>query len=138
MGNSEIHRTLHQLFGKRDFDGMDSHLRADVVYEDIPRGLTTKGPDEFKDWLAGWTAAFSDARVESAIYHEGAGFSLARFVGRGVNDGPMGPLPATNKQMSTPFWELLHFDDDGKVIAGEINYDQLTLLAQLGHVTPPG
>jgi len=126
------------MFNRRDFDGFDGHMRADVVFEDIPRGLTMKHRGEFKDWLGGWASSFSDARVDSATYHEGADFSLATFTGRGRNDGALGPMPATGREMSVSFWELLHFDGDGQVVEGEINYDQLTLLVQLGHAQPPG
>lgn len=138
MGHSATHQTLHQQFNQRDFVGMDAHMQEDLVYEDIPRGMTMKNRDEFKDWLGQWTTAFSDARVDSPVYHEGADFSLARFVARGRNDGPMGPLPATNREMHNPFWELLHYDKAGKVVAAEIHYDQMTMLSQLGHIEPPG
>jgi hypothetical protein len=137
MGHSETHKTMHRLFNERDFDGLDAHVSVDVTYDDIPRGLTMKNRDDFKDWLRGWTAAFSDARVDSATYLEGADFSLARFLGRGRNDGAMGPLPATDREMRTPFWELFRYNDDGKAVSAEIEYDQLTLLVQLGHVEQP-
>ena len=138
MGHSETHKVLHDLFNNRDFDGLDEHMRENLTYEDIPRGLSMKNRDEFKDWLRGWTSAFTDARVDSATYLEGSDFSLALFRGRGRNDGPMGPLPSTNREMDNPFWELLHYDSDGKVVSAGIHYDQMTLLAQLGHVQPPG
>jgi hypothetical protein len=137
MGHSATHQTVHEYFNRRDFDRMDEHMREDLTYEDIPRGLTMKNRDEFKDWLRGWTSAFSDARVESATYHEGTDFSLARFRGRGRNDGPMGPLPATDREMDNPFWELLRYDDEGRVVSAAIHYDQMTLLSQLGHIEPP-
>ena len=49
----------------------------------------------------------------------------------------MGPLPATDREMDNPFWELLEFDDEGKVVSAAIHYDQVTLLTQLGHLEPP-
>lgn len=138
MGHSDTHRSLHRLFNERNFDGMTAHMRQDLVYDDIPRGLTMKSFDDFTGWLGGWTSAFSDARVESATYLEGANFSLARFRGRGHNDGPMGPLPATERDMDTSFWELFEYDDDGMAVSGGLQYDQVTLLSQLGHIQPPG
>jgi SnoaL-like polyketide cyclase len=137
VGHSETHQTLHGYFNRREFNRMDEHMRENLAYEDIPRGLTMKNRDEFKDWLGGWISAFSDARVDSATYHDGADFSLARFRGRGRNDGAMGPLPATGREMDNPFWELLRYDEEGKVISGGILYDQMTLLSQLGHIEPP-
>lgn len=138
MGHADTHRTLHRLFNDRDYDAMDVHIRDEMTSQDIPRGLTTKHRDEFKDWLRGWSTAFSDAKVAEPQYHEGSDFSIARFQGRGTNDGPFGPLPASSRPMDMPFCEILHYDDDGKVTAGEIYYDQMTMLVQLGHMDPPG
>lgn len=138
MGHSQTHSTLHGYFTNRLFDRMDEHVRDDITYEDVPRSLTMKNRDEFKDWLREWSSAFSDARVDDANYYEGDNFSLARFRGRGRNDGAMGPFPATGKEMDNSFWELLEYDADGKVTSGAIHYDQMTLLSQLGHLQPPG
>lgn len=138
MGHSDSHKAMHQLFNDRNFDGFDKYVTEDITFDDIPRGLTMKNRNEYKDWLRAWPTAFSDARVDSATYLEGPDFSMARFRGRGRNDGPMGPLPATGREMYNPFWELMRYNDDGKVISAEIEYDQLTLLVQLGHLKPPG
>jgi SnoaL-like polyketide cyclase len=138
MGHKETHALLHGYFNERQFDRMDEHMRESMTYEDVPRGLTMKSRDEFKDWLRDWATAFSDARVDAASYSGGDDFSLARFRGRGRNDGPMGPLPATNRDMDNPFWEILEYDADGKVVSAAIHYDQVTLLSQLGHIQPPG
>ncbi len=138
MGHAETHKALHNFFNTRDWDAMDPHMRADVTYEDVPRGMTTKNVDEFKDWLRGWEQSFSDAEVSRVSYHDGPDFSLATFQGVGNNDGPIGPFSASNRRMDNPFWELLHFDDEGKVTAGAIMYDQMTMLGQLGHIDAPG
>jgi hypothetical protein len=53
-------------------------------------------------------------------------------VGRGTNDGPLGPLPATGREVILPYCEVYHFNAAGKVIAGECYWDQLGLLRQLG------
>jgi SnoaL-like polyketide cyclase len=137
MGHVETHKTLHGLFNSRHFDGLDEHMREDITYEDIPRGQTMKSLHEFKDWLNTWISAFSDVRVDAATYLEGDNFSLARFRGRGRNDGALGTLPATDRELDNPFWELLEYDDQGKVKSAAIHYDQVTMLSQLGHIQPP-
>jgi len=102
------------------------------------RGITVSSADEFKDWLRAWFTSFSDARPDEARYLEGNDFTLALFQGRGINDGPLGELPPTNRQMDLPFAELLEYDADGKVRYGAIYYDQVTMLTQLGHMPPQG
>ncbi len=95
MGYTDTHKKLHGYFNRREWDSMDAHMRADVTYEDSPRGLTTKNIDEFKDWLREWEKSFSDAEVSHVTYFEGENFSLAQFSGTGTKDGQLGPFPAS-------------------------------------------
>lgn len=137
MGHSDTHRELHDLFIAKDFDAVDAHIAPSFSYEDHPRGLTVGSAAEFKDWMRGWFEAFSDARPDEPRYFDGAGFSLALFQGRGINDGPLGDLPPTNRRMDLPFAEFLTYDADGKVTGGELFYDQMSMLTQLGHMPAP-
>ena len=57
-------------------------------------------------------------------------------MGRGVNDGALGPLPATGREIDLPFCEIFGFDDEGQIVSGNIYYDQLTMMTQLGHIEP--
>jgi ketosteroid isomerase-like protein len=138
MGHIDTHRQLHDLFNSRTFDQIEQHLAPGFMYEDLPRALTIKSGGEFTDWLKSWVASFSDGSISSAQYVEGADHSVAMYHGRGTNDGALGPFPATGRAADVPFCEVLHYASDGTVLSGEVYYDQLTMLAQLGHVTPPG
>lgn len=138
MGYGDTHQTLHGMFNDRNFDAMDAHLDARFTYEDVPRGLTLHDAAEFKEWLRGWTTAFSDARIDARQYLEGSDFSVSLFQGKGNNDGPFGDLPPTDRTMDVPYCEIMHYGPDGTVISCQIFYDQMTLLSQLGHLTPPG
>jgi hypothetical protein len=53
------------------------------------------------------------------------------------NDGSIGPLPPTNRQVSHPFCEIYHFGADGKIIGGRAYFDMYGMLVQLGHAEPP-
>ena len=99
----------------------------------MPRGLTMKSIDDVKGWLGEWVTAFSDANVGSPVYLEGGDFSVATFHGRGTNDGQLGTFGPTGRRMDVPFCEILRYDADGKVESGEIYYDQLSIMTQLGH-----
>lgn len=138
MGHSDIHKVLHGMFNDRDFDAMDAHLDTTFAYADVPRGLTLHDAAEFKDWLRVWTTAFSGARIDAAQYLGGSDFSVSLFRGTGRNDGPFGYLPPTNQAMDVPYCEVMRHGSDGKVLSCRIFYDQVTLLNQLGHITPPG
>lgn len=95
-----------------------------------------KGKGETTAWLQGWKTSFSDARITEASYLEAGDWTVARFQGRGVNDGPLGELPATGRQLDLPMCELLRWQD-GKAVEGALYYDSGTMMVQLGHLSPP-
>jgi hypothetical protein len=39
--------------------------------------------------------------------------------------------------MALPFCEILRYDREGRIVSGEIYYDSLSMLVQLGHAQPP-
>jgi len=136
--NVETYRGVHGAFNRRDFDAVVKEFAPSITYTDRARDLVIRTPQEFKDtFLTGWDQAFSDARVTEAQYIDGGDTVIALFVGRGKQDGPLGPFQASGKEMATPFCELLRFDGSGRVIGGEIYYDQVTMLTQLGHMPVP-
>ena len=133
----EIHRAAHDAFNERDWERMRSLMTETIVYSDRPRGLELGSLDEFLGWLQEWVTGMSDARVSEPDYLEAGEYSVCRFIGRGLNDGPMGPGNAvTGKRMDMPFCEILRVQD-GRVVSGEIFYDQLTMLTQLGLAEAP-
>jgi ketosteroid isomerase-like protein len=130
--NVETIRAAHQAFNRRDFDAIVRQLAGDFVYHDHASGKTFAGGNGFRQFLAGWTSAFSNAEVSEPIYIDGGDVIVAEFTGRGTHDGPLGPAAATRRQMVLPFCEIIRFDRAGKMISGGLYYDQLSLLAQLG------
>ncbi len=138
MGQIDKHRSAHEAFNSRDWDGVIRDFGPDAEYTDHPRGVTTKDAQQFVEYLkAGWCTAFSDAEVANVRYSDAGDKSIAQFEGRGTNDGALGPMPATGRTMNMPFCETLTYGPDGKVVSGELYYDQVTMLTQLGHMQPP-
>jgi steroid delta-isomerase-like uncharacterized protein len=131
----EKHRAAHQAFNRRDFDEIAGMMTEDFTYTDHPRGETFRGPDAFREgFLERWVASFSDAEVSDPTYLDAGNASIAQMTGRGTNDGPLGDLPATGKTLNFPLCEVMRFNERGQMVSGGAYYDQLTMLAQLGHV----
>ena len=138
MTITQIHQQLQSAFNRRDWDTIRRHIADECVYIDHARGETARGPEEATALYRSWAEAFSDAEIpEGALFDRSEGTSISRFVGRGTQDGSLGPFPPSGRYAETPFCELLRFDQDGRVIHGEIYYDQLTMLLQLGHLPSP-
>lgn len=137
MGLDGIHRAAHAAFNGRDLHEAVRHFRPDTEYTDHARGLTTKGPAEFIDWMQGWIDAFPDATVEEARYIDSGDHCVATFQGRGTNNGSMGNLPPTGHRMDIGMCEVLRFDSSGRIASGDIYYDTMSMMVQLGHMQPP-
>jgi steroid delta-isomerase-like uncharacterized protein len=135
--NVETFKAAHQAFNTRDFAAVANAMAEDVVYHDRARDVTFRGRTGFKEFMQGWIAAFSNAEISEPIYIDGGDTVVAQFTGRGVNDGPLGPLPATGKPVTFHFCEIVRFNEAGQVVSGDAYYDQLSILVQLGHAQAP-
>lgn len=135
--NVDTYRTAHQGFNRRDYDEVVSTMAEDFTYEDRARGITYRGHDGFKEFMQSWVEAFSNAKVTNPTYIDAGDTVFAQFVARGVNDGPLGDLPATERELDMPMCEFLRYDDEGRAVSGGIYYDQLTIMTQLGHIQQP-
>jgi steroid delta-isomerase-like uncharacterized protein len=132
--NADNHRRSIDLFNARDWDAFAADLAADCEFTDEARGITVKGPQQAVEFEQGWVTAFSDAAITSPRISDGDSTTVVQFTGRGTNDGPLGPLPASGRPVSMPFCEVRDYAADGKVVRSALYYDQVTMLTQLGHM----
>lgn len=132
MGHDDTHAMLHKRFNAREFAAIEDACAPGFVYEDLARTVTIKSPPEFTDYLRDWVFGFPDAGIGSATYVEGPDFSIARFHGRGHFDGALGEFRGTGRFLDLPMCEVLHYASDGRVLSGELYYDQVTMMGQIG------
>ena len=131
--NLETYRAGHQAFNQRDFEAMTKHYADSIAWTDHSQGRTFKTPQEFKDdFLAGWVVSSSDIRITGPRYFDADQTLVCTFTVVGTHDGPLGPFPATGKEFALQLCEMWHFDSGGQVVGGDLYYDQVSLLRQLG------
>jgi len=135
--NADNHRRSIDLFNARDWDAFAADLAADCEFVDEARGISVKGPQQAVEFEQGWVTAFADAAITMPRLIDGDSTTVLLFTGRGTNDGPLGPLPASGRPVSLPFCEVRDYDGDGKVLRSALYYDQVSMLTQLGHMPEP-
>jgi steroid delta-isomerase-like uncharacterized protein len=136
--NVEAHRAGHEAFNRRDFQAMTEHYADRITWTDHAQGRTFRTRQEFRDdFLPGWVAASTDIQVTDARYLDAGQTTVCTFTVAGTHDGPLGPFPATGKEFALPLCELWHFDPSGRVVGGDLYYDQVSLLTQLGLMPQP-
>jgi steroid delta-isomerase-like uncharacterized protein len=136
--NVEAHRAGHEAFNQRDFETMTSQYADSISWSDHAQGRTFTTPQEFRDeFLAGWVRSSSDIRVSDPRYLDAGEAVVCTFTVTGTHDGPLGPFPATGRAFALPLCELWRFDAGGRVVGGDLYYDQVSLLTQLGLLPQP-
>ena len=136
--NLEAHRAGHEAFNQRDFEAMTRQYADSIAWTDRAQGRTFTTPQEFRDdFLPGWVEASSDILVTGPRYLDAGQAVVCTFTVVGTHDGPLGPFPATGKRFALPLCELWHFDPSGRVVGGDLYYDQVSLLTQVGLLPQP-
>jgi steroid delta-isomerase-like uncharacterized protein len=136
--NVDTYRAGHEAFNQRNFAAMTSRYADSISWTDHAQGRTFRTTQEFTDdFLANWVRASSDIRITEPRYTDAGQTAVSRFTAVGMQDGPLGPVPATGEQFALPLCEMWHFDASGRVVGGDLYYDQLTLLVQLGVMPQP-
>ena len=131
--NVRAHRAGHEAFNRRDFVAMTGQYADGISWTDHSQGRTFSTPKEFReDFLPGWVTASSDIRITGPQYFDAGQTVTCAFTVSGTHDGPLGPIPATGKPFALPLCEMWHFDQGGRVVGGDLYYDQVSLLTQLG------
>ncbi len=139
-GNANVRalKEAHDNFNERNFEALKQKAAEGMSYRDRAGGRVFEGRDEWvSEWLQFWIAGFPDARLENRTYIDGGNTVTALVTGRGTNDGAFGPFPSTGKHAEFRACEIIRFDGSGKMVSGEVYYDRLTLLVQLGHIQEP-
>lgn len=130
-------QAIHKAFNDRDWDAIRGAVAQECVFVD-GRLISYKGPEAFaNDYSKAWADAFSDGKVTDAKYYDAGDTVVTEFLGVGTNDGPLGPMPATNRHLDLPYCEIYHFGPSGEVVGGQAYFDLYGMLVQLGHVEPP-
>ncbi|HEV8165630.1 MAG TPA: nuclear transport factor 2 family protein [Actinomycetota bacterium] len=136
--NVETYRAGHEAFNQRDFEAMTKHDADRISWTDRARSLTFRTPQEFRDeFLPGWVEAAPDIRITDPRYLDAGQTVVCTFTVIGTHDGPLGPFPASGRAFSLPLCEMWHFDASGRVVGGDLYYDQVSLLMQLGPMPQP-
>ena len=136
--NVQIHRDGHSAFNERDFESMTTHYADNIEWTDHSQGRTFTTPQQFKEaFLPGWIQASQDIQITDTRYFDADETVVSSFNVVGTHDGPLGTFPATGKPFTLPLCEMWHFDSSGRVVGGDLYYDQVSLLMQLGLMPQP-
>ena len=133
--NKEVVRVVFDGFNARDFDRVAAVCADDFVLEDIPAGLSLRGPEGMRQWLRTWVDAAPDAHAAlERIFGEGEWVATEHH-GTATHTGPLrtpgGEIPPTGRTLDLWFSENYQLRD-GELVRMRVYYDGAAVLRQLG------
>ena len=137
QANRELVVDAFQALADGDLDALDQYIAADYVRHcQASPDVEVTSLEEFKAYLRRERESFPDPEM-SVMYLVAEGDLVAFWATYGgVQDGPMGPFPATGKRMEVDFAGI-HRIADGKIAETWVTWDNLSGLTQLGLYPPP-
>jgi len=135
--NIEIVRTMTDLINQRNLDALGTVVADDLVrHSDATPSIAVTNLDEFKAFLETDFAGIPDSVQEIDMIFATDDMVAVRARYSGTQTGPMGPFPPTGKRVELVFIGLLRIENR-KIAEVWVEWDNLSILTQLGHLPPP-
>lgn len=131
-----IARMAEEVWNEGDLDVLDEVVTSEFVAH-LPGVDAVHGPDEYREQVQRYHAAFPDFHVEitNMFSDEADDHVVAQYVVTGTNEGPLegGPMdiPATGNSVEIDGIVVARFED-GTLVEEYNRSDSLAMLAQLG------
>ena len=102
---------------------------------DVPSGITSRGPDGYKQIILFFEEGFPDSGIEITNLFASEDQAVVEFIGRGTNTGPLhmptGDVPPTSRAVEIRFCDVYRVRN-GKIVSYRSYYDVFGFLQQLG------
>jgi len=134
--NKELVAEVFAVIEAGDFDKLDQYIAADYVRHcQATPDVNVTSLEGLKEFLKGDLETVSDPKM--VVHRMLAEDDLVAFWATysGIQDGPMGPYPATEERMELDFAGMHRIADD-KIVETWVIWDNLTGLTQLGLFPP--
>src|SRR5262249_7702238 len=135
--NKELIREFVQVVNQQDWQRFDELVSPEFVRHSTTFGRSQVGTrDQLRQYLVAEFTTFPDAHeaIDFLVAEEDKVAVHSRF--QATQAGPMGSLPASFKTLSADFISIYRVAD-GRIVEAWVEWDALSGLIQLGHVTPP-
>jgi steroid delta-isomerase-like uncharacterized protein len=132
-----IRKWFDEVWNQGREETIDAMCAKDAIgYGQAQHGADIHGPEHFKQFWRGFRSAFSNIRVEIHDTIEQDDRVVARWTMAMTHTGAFLGIAPSNKSVSVNGISIQRFVD-GQIVAGWDNWDQLSLLVQLGAVPEP-
>ncbi len=135
--NEELARSyFEQLINESRLDLAEEILASDFTFHFPGRPEPVRGPDGFRQLTAGHTNAFPDRRFTIEQTLTMGDWAVVRWTQRATQSGTYLGYPPTGKPVTITGLSLFRIAD-GKIAEHWVEGDYLSILRQIGALTPP-
>ena len=127
-----ICRFYEEVFNQRNLAALDDFYAPDHIDHTLPPGLPVS-PEGTKQAIATMLEGFPDLRISIEDMVAEGDKVVTRFTTHGTQQGKLGAIPPTSKQVAVPTIEITRIAD-GKIVEDWGLDDRLGMLQQLGLV----
>jgi steroid delta-isomerase-like uncharacterized protein len=127
-------RVFDEIFNQGKFEAADQIYSKDFVNHGLTRDVSLK---EDQDAARGWKLAFPDLKMTVVQEIAEGDLVTVLWTGTGTNTGLGNGLPATGKSgkiRGITIWRIVN----GKIVEEWSEFDQLTIMKQLGLIPGSG
>lgn len=132
-----VRRMIEEGFNEGSLDLADELVPEDFLMHAAGTEEPIQGPDGVKEFFGTYKTAFPDAHVEIAELAAEGETVVVRWTATGTHEGDLMGIEPTGNEVRVMGMEMHHVRD-GKLREGWEIFDGLTMMAQLGVVSPPG
>ncbi len=134
--NKETVRQMVGAVNTRDYEVMDELFIPDFVRHcQATPDVNIKSLEEMKEFLKGDLKVFPDSHIDIKMLIAEGDLIAGLFTFVATQEGAMGPFPASGKKLDLNYLGIMRFED-GKIAEMWVEWDNLTILTQLGHFPP--
>ena len=128
---------LFAAWNSGDAASMEENLTADFSRKQNGEP-SAKNREEYIGLMKFFRTAIPEMTFTHELVAVNGNKTLSKWTTTGTNTGMFGDQPATGKSSVTHGFTILTYNDEGKAIAEEVYFDQLSYLQAWGYkLTPP-
>lgn len=136
--NKEIVRKIsEEAFTKGNLEVIDEYFAEDFVGHAAAAPEDIHGPEEYKEFIAMFRAAFPDLNSTTMDLIAEGDKVVERHVATGTHEGELMGIAPTGKEGEVEGISIIQFKD-GKIVESWDIADVMGMMQQLGVVEPPG
>lgn len=127
-------QALYDMFGTGDLSLAGDLIAPDLVSHDV---IEASGPGVFRGLVEAFRNGFPDLKVAVIDMIQDEDRVAVRFRLSGTHTGEFAGVPPTGRSFQITAFDIVRFNEEGLAVEHWGQADDLSMLMQLGLLTPP-